>query len=58
MQQIAQFLNNLFAKGDLKVHSMEEYKSAIAATLKTRGVNVGTDPYIFELVSSSTETDR
>ena len=37
-------------KGDLKVCTIEGYKSAIAATLNARGANVGTDPYIYGLV--------
>ena len=52
VQQIAEFLHDLFKKGDLKVCTIERYKSAIiVATLKARSVNIGTDPYICGLVS-------
>ena len=37
--------------GDLKVYTIVGYKSAIVATLKGRGVNVGADPYICGLAS-------
>ena len=52
VQQIAEFLHDLFKKGDLKVHMIEGYKSAITATLKARGMNVGTEPHICRLISS------
>ena len=35
----------------LKVRMIEGYKSAIAATLKARGMNVGTDPSICGLIN-------
>ena len=52
MQQIAEFLHNLFQKGHLKVHTIKGYKSAIVATLKARGMSVGTKPHICRLISS------
>ena len=57
VKQIAEFLNDLFKKGDLIICTIEEYKSAIAATLKARGMNMGTDPYICGLMNSF-YTDR
>ena len=54
VQQIAEFLNDLFEKGELKVRMIERYKSA---TLGQRGVNVGTNPYVCRLVISF-YTDR
>ena len=36
----------------MKVCPIEGYKSAIAATIKARGIKVGTDPHICGLVSS------
>ena len=57
VQQIAKFLQDLFKKGELKVRMIEGYKLAIAATLKARGVNVGTEPHICRLISSF-YTDR
>ena len=38
MQEVAEFLHDLFIKVDLKVHTNEGYKSAIVAT--PIGVNV------------------
>ena len=57
IQQMAEFLHDLFQKGDLKLRTIERYKSAIAATLKARGVNVGTKPHIYRLISNF-YTDR
>ena len=45
-QQIAEFLHDLFIKGDLRVSTIEGYKLAIVATLKARAMNVGTGPHI------------
>ena len=50
--QAAEFLNDLFKKGELKVHTIKGYKLAIAATLAQRGLNVGTNPYNCGLVNS------
>ena len=52
VQQIAEFLHDLFKKGDLKVCTIEGYKLAIAATLKARGINVGTEPHICGIIIS------
>ena len=52
VQHIVKFLYDLFQQGNLKVRTIEGYKSAIAATLKARGMNVGTDPHICGLISS------
>ena len=52
MQQIARFLHDVFKNDVLNVCMIEGYKSAIAATLKARGMNVGTEPHICELISS------
>ena len=38
--------------GDLKVRTLEGYRSAIVGTLKAKAVNVGTDSYICGLVNS------
>ena len=53
----AEFLHNLIKKGDLKVRMIKGYKSAIVATLKARGMNVGTEPHICGIISSF-YTDR
>ena len=58
LQQIAEFLHDLFIKGDLKVHTIEGYKLAIAATLKARGMNVSTEPHISGLKFLHGHTSR
>ena len=57
VQQLADFLLSLFEEGKLKVSTIEGYKSAISSTLKVRGVNLGTDPFLCGLVNSF-YTDR
>ena len=54
MQQIEEFLYVLYQQGNLKMCTIEGYKSAIVVTLKVRSVNVGTDPHIAGLLVAST----
>ena len=39
-------------QGKSKVCTIEGYKSAIVATLKAKGINVGTNPHICRLINS------
>ena len=57
VQQIADFLLDLFNRGKVKVRTIEGYRSAISSTLKLRGRSVGTDPFLSGLIGSF-YTDR
>ena len=52
IQLIADFLLSLFEEGRLKVRTIEGYRAAISASLKLKGRQVGSDPYLSSLVAS------
>lgn len=52
VQLVAEFLLHLYEGGELKVRTIEGYRSAISSTLKLQGCQVDTDPYLTELVAS------
>ena len=52
IQLIAEFLLHLFEGKKHKVKTIEGYRAAIAASLKLRGLSVGTCPYLSSLIAS------
>ena len=52
IQLIADFLLHLFEEGKLKVRTIEGYRAAISGSLKLKGLTVGSDPYLSNLIAS------
>ena len=57
VQQIAEFLHHLYQQGKLRVCTIDGFKSAVVASLKSRAKSVGKDPYLCGLINSF-YTDR